>query len=120
MVMRDQKFAIIEEAVVAGASLSSLSVLFHALGDSSRLSCLLALREHPRSVGEIAPATGLSQPNVSKHLSRLRGCGLVRAERSGQFVTYGMAAPGVEELLDTPGALLARIEGCPEQERGPR
>jgi DNA-binding transcriptional ArsR family regulator len=117
MVMRDQKFAIVEDVAAAGTSLSSLSVLFHAFADSSRLSCLLALRERPRSVGEIASATGLSQPNVSKHLSRLRGCGLVRAER---FVSYGMADPGMEQLLDTADALLARIKGCSEQERGPR
>jgi ArsR family transcriptional regulator, cadmium/lead-responsive transcriptional repressor len=120
MVMRDQKFAIIEEVAAAGTPLSSLSVLFHAFADSSRLSCLLALRERPRSVSEIASATGLSQPNVSKHLSRLRGCGLVHAERSGRFVSYGMADPGMEQLLDTADALLARIKGCSEQERGPR
>jgi DNA-binding transcriptional ArsR family regulator len=107
MVMGHQKFAIIEEAAAANTSPSSLSVLFRALADSSRLLCLLALRERPRTVGQIAAAPGFSQPNVSKHLSRLPSCGLVCAERSGRSMTYGMADPGVKELLGAADALLA-------------
>jgi DNA-binding transcriptional ArsR family regulator len=81
---------------------------------------LLALRERPRTVREILAATDLSQPNVSKHLSRLHESSLVCAERSGRFVAYGVADLEVEELLGAGEALLARIGGRPDREGGAR
>lgn len=115
VVMKHLGSTIIEKAAAAGASPSPLPVLFRSLADPFRFSCLLALRERPRTIGQIAVTTGLRQPDVSKHLSRLRGGGLVRSERSGRFVTYGMVDPGVEELLDTAGVLLARVDGSIEE-----
>ena len=102
----------IDEAASVGTSPWPLSVLFGGLVDPSRLSCLLALRERPRTVREILAATDLSQPNLSKHLSRLRKSSLVRAERSGRLVAYGVADLEVEELLGVGEALLARIDCC--------
>jgi DNA-binding transcriptional ArsR family regulator len=119
VVMGHKEFAIIEEATADSTSPWPLSVLFGGLAAPSRLSCLLALRERSRTVREIA-ATNLSQPNVSKHLSRLRESSLVRAERSGRFVVYAVAEPGVEELLAVGKALLARIGGRPDREGGER
>ena len=94
-----------------------LATLFRGLADRARLSCLLALRDGSRTVGEIVDATGLSQPNVSKHLACLRDCGLVQAERQGRFVSYCLCGMGVEELLQAADALLVRagtdIAACP-------
>jgi DNA-binding transcriptional ArsR family regulator len=118
--MGNQEFAMIEEATGVGKSPWPLSALFGCLADPSRLSCLLVLRERTRTVGEIPAATDLSRPNVSKHLSRLHESSLVRAERSGRFVAYGVAEPGVEELLGVGKALLARIGGRPDREWGER
>lgn len=71
-------------------------------------------------MGEIVVATGLSQPNVSKHLACLRDCGLVHAERVGKYVTYCLCGTGVEELLLAADALLvcsgAAIEACTDNE----
>jgi DNA-binding transcriptional ArsR family regulator len=114
--MGDQEFAMIEEATGVGTSPWPLSVLFGGLVHPSRPSCLLALRECPRTVREILAATDLSQPNLSKHLSRLRESSLVCAERSGRFVAYGIADPEVEELLRVGEALLARIGRRPDWE----
>ncbi len=94
-----------------------LATLFRGLADPARLSCVLVLRERSRTVGEIVAATGLSQPNVSKHLACLRDCGLVQAERSGRFVTYCLCGTGAEELLQAADALLERagdnLAACP-------
>jgi DNA-binding transcriptional ArsR family regulator len=117
--MGHKEFAIIEEATADSTSPWPLSVLFGGLADPSRLSCLLALRERSRTVREIA-ATNLSQPNVSKHLSRLRESSLVRAERSGRLVAYGVADLDVEGLLGVGEALLARIGGRPDRDWGAR
>ena len=86
-----------------------LSTLFTGLADPARLSCLLAVREQPRTVNEVVAATGLSQPNASKHLACLRECGLLAAERSGRHVSYRIAHPGVEGLLQVAERLLADI-----------
>jgi DNA-binding transcriptional ArsR family regulator len=110
----------IEEATYVGTSPWPLSMRFGGLVDPSRVSCLLALRERPRTVREILAATDLSQPNVSKHLSRLRESSLVCAERSGRFVAYGVTDLEVEELLGAGEALLARIGGRPDREGGAR
>ena len=110
----------IDEAAMVGTSPWPLSVLCDGLINLSRLSCLLALRERPRTIREILAATDLSQPNVSKHLSRLPESSLVRAERSERFVAYGVADLEVEELLGVGEALLARIGGRPDREGGAR
>ena len=105
--------------MVASVDTSSalLATLFHGLADPARLSCLLAVRDDARTVGEIVVLTGLSQPNASKHLACLRGCGLVRAQRSGRFVSYSLADAGVAEVLAAAEGLLARVgsavEACP-------
>jgi len=95
-----------------------LATLFRGLADPTRLSCLLALRDGPRTVGEVAAATRVRQPTVSKHLICLRDCGLAQAERSGRFVTYCLCGTGVEELLRAAEALLVRagtgIARCPD------
>jgi DNA-binding transcriptional ArsR family regulator len=91
-----------------GARLSTerTAALFRGLADPARLSCLCAVREQPRTVGEVVAETGLSQPNVSKHLACLRACGLVEGERSGRFVVYRLAGPQVERVLASVENLL--------------
>lgn len=91
--------------------LAGLSSLFRGLGDPARLSCLLAIRDGPRTVGEIVEVTRLSQPNVSKHLACLRECGLVHAKRDGRFMRYALSHPDVERFLDVSEGLLAEVGG---------
>ncbi|MFN3413094.1 MAG: ArsR/SmtB family transcription factor [Thermoanaerobaculum sp.] len=83
--------------------------LFRGFADPSRLSILQALREKPRTVSEIVAITGLSQPNVSNHLSCLRDCGLVSATPQGRFVLYALSDPRVEQLLHLADELLAEV-----------
>ena len=68
--------------------IAELAEVFHLMGDQSRLKILLLILEEPRSVGEIAGATGLSASLVSHHLRLLRAGRLVRAERRGKQVFY--------------------------------
>lgn len=99
-----------------------LAVLFRGLADPARLSCLLAVRAEPRTVTEVVNVTRLSQPNVSKHLACLRDCGLVRAERSGRFISYSLAGNGVERLLHAAETLLSdvgiAVAACPTYGEG--
>ena len=72
--------------------------LLHGLSDPSRLRILGELRDDEKRVSDLVGATGLSQPNVSKHLSCLWGCGLVAREKRGREVHYWLI-DGVDELL---------------------
>lgn len=83
--------------------------LFRGFADPSRLAILQALRNGARSVGDIVQATGLSQPNVSNHLSCLRDCGLVIASPQGRFVYYELSDRRVEQLLRLADELLADV-----------
>ncbi len=83
--------------------------LFRGFADPSRLSILEALRAGPLSVGEIVQATGLTQSNVSNHLSCLRDCGLVAAQQRGRFVHYNLSDVRVGQLLRLADELLADV-----------
>ena len=82
--------------------------LAHGLSDSSRQRILDLLRSGEHRVADVVEATGLTQPNVSKHLRCLRGCGLVVSEKRGREVFYELA-DGLDEVLDALDALLARV-----------
>ncbi len=102
---------------MTATSAASRAKLFRGLSDPSRLSILEALRPRPRSVGELAKETGLSQPGVSNHLACLLDCGLVGREARGRFAYYALAGEQVEALLQTAEALLEGSAGgvplCP-------
>ena len=71
-----------------------------ALSTPSRLLILDHLRRSPLPVGELAAAVGMEQSAVSHQLRVLRHLGLVRGERRGRQVVYGLHDPHVGELLD--------------------
>ncbi len=91
------------------------------LASPRRLEILHRLSEGPREVGRLATELGLSQPNVSQHLSVLRSAGMVEAERDGREVRYRLSDPDVmvacrlmrqvlERRLTRLAALSARVE----------
>lgn len=79
------------------------------LTDPSRLAILDELRGGELRVRDVVERTGLSQPNVSKHLACLRGCGLVEREQRGREAFYS-TVDGVDEVLDSIDALMSRVE----------
>jgi DNA-binding transcriptional ArsR family regulator len=72
---------------------------FEAVADGSRRQILDLLAAAPRPVGEIADATGLSQPNASRHLRILRDAGLVEPRAEGQRRIYELRPAGLAELI---------------------
>ena len=83
--------------------------LFRGLADLSRLALLEALRDGPRSVGELVAATELGQPTVSSHLACLYDCGLVAREQRGRYVYYALSDPRVGLLLSQAEELLSEV-----------
>lgn len=91
------------------AGLAVKAKFFRGFGDSSRLRIIEALRGGPLSVGEIVQVTGLSQSNVSNHLSCLRDCGLVTSRRKGRYITYQLSDDRVGDILALAESLLADV-----------
>jgi ArsR family transcriptional regulator, cadmium/lead-responsive transcriptional repressor len=83
--------------------------MFRGFSDSSRLSILNILRDGPKKVNEIVEATGLTQSNVSNHLSCLRCCDLVVRQQQGRFVYYQLSDARIAKLLDLADELLADV-----------
>ena len=90
------------------AVLEPAAKLFGTLAERSRLAILRELMTGPMPVGEIAEATGLSQPNVSKHLGALYEAKLVTRERDGNTVRYAIGDPCVTQLCELVCSKLAR------------
>jgi DNA-binding transcriptional ArsR family regulator len=83
---------------VTDAQLEEIADRFKALSDPSRLAVLRELMADEAAVGEIATATGQSQPNVSRHLAALKRAGFVKGTRHGQSIRYSICDPVVVEL----------------------
>lgn len=69
---------------------------FKLLSDETRLRIMVLLYHNEFCVCQITGITGISQPNVSKHLGRLRDMGLVNDERKEQYTFYSL---NIEEKL---------------------
>lgn len=87
-----------------------ISVL-EELGESSRRQILAELRTGAKSVNDLVRTTGLKQPNVSNHLSRMRNKGIVRFSKVGRQVYYNLASPEIETAVN---AVLSVKIGCCE------
>ncbi|MHB8220893.1 MAG: metalloregulator ArsR/SmtB family transcription factor [Acidimicrobiales bacterium] len=86
------------------------SSVFRALADPTRRQILHDLRTGELSAGEIAAAFPISGPSISRHLTVLRGAGLVQERREGNRIYYTL----IEERLATSlGNFLSVV--CPEQ-----
>lgn len=94
---------------VAPQAIELKAKLFRGFADPSRLAILDTLRVGPRTVTEIVESTGLSQSNVSNHLSCLRDCGLVASTQHGRYVSYQLSDPRVAALLRGADELLADV-----------
>jgi DNA-binding transcriptional ArsR family regulator len=71
---------------------------FTALAEPARRQILDLLRERERPVGDLVEQTGLSQPNVSKHLRVLREAGLVAVRQDAQRRLYRLRPAPLAEV----------------------
>ncbi|UCG55261.1 MAG: winged helix-turn-helix transcriptional regulator [Dehalococcoidia bacterium] len=76
------------------------------LAQPKRLMIIRELRESRKSVGQLTSSLGLSQPNISQHLSKLRERGIVETQREGTTVYYSLASPKIAEACDLVHKLL--------------
>lgn len=69
-----------------------------ALADPTRLRVLALLHIRDCCVCELVPLFGISQPAISKHMSRLKSAGLVQESRQGMWVFYSVNRAKLAEV----------------------
>lgn len=75
-----------------------LADLLKALSDPTRLRIIALLQFRDCCVCELVPIFHISQPAVSKHMSRLKSVGLISETRKGQWVYYSLNQEKLEEV----------------------
>jgi rhodanese-related sulfurtransferase len=73
------------------ALFEAISIMGKAFSSSTRLELLDLLAQAPRTVDELAKASGQSNANASQHLQALHAAGMVSREREGTSVRYSLA-----------------------------
>src|SRR5690349_19839368 len=88
----------------------AIALMGKGFSSPRRLELLDLLAQAPRSVEEIAQASGQSIANASQHLQALHAAGLVTRTREGTRVRYALAGEEVLSLwLWLRGAAFAQL-----------
>lgn len=82
--------------------------LLAALAAPERLRIVRLLADGERNVTQITEAVNIPPLNVSHHLTVLKTAGLIRGEKRGRFVWYGLRPGVLEEAVaaGVPGEAL--------------
>jgi rhodanese-related sulfurtransferase len=104
------------------ALFQAIAVMGKAFASPVRLELLDLLAQAPRTVDELARASGQSRANASQHLQALHTAGMVSRERAGTSVRYELAGPEALRLWlalrDASMARLAEVERAARQYLG--
>jgi DNA-binding transcriptional ArsR family regulator len=73
---------------------------FNAIAESSRRELLDVIGTEEVTVSELVLRSGLSQPQVSKHLGVLRAVGLVLVREEGRHRWYRVNGPALKPIHD--------------------
>ncbi len=71
------------------------------LSNPTRLRILEQLCDEEKTVSELVEAIGVSQSNISQHLSQLRKKRLVGSKRDGSHVYYHLTYPKIMDACKT-------------------
>jgi rhodanese-related sulfurtransferase len=104
----------VDSARPKDALFEAIAVMGKAFASPRRLELLDLLAQGPRSVDELAGASGQSNANTSQHLQALHGAGLVTRRRDGLRVRYALAGDDVLalwlSLREASAARLAEVQ----------
>src|SRR2546427_2128285 len=99
-----------EASTRKSALFEAIAVMGKAFASATRLELLDLLAQSPRTVEELARASGQSTANTSQHLQALHAAGMVTREREGTRVRYTLAGEEALRLwLALRGASAARL-----------
>jgi rhodanese-related sulfurtransferase len=81
----------VSAATAKTALFEAISIMGKAFSSPTRLEMLDLLAQAPRTVDELARASGQSNANTSQHLQALHAAGMVTRAREGTSVRYSLA-----------------------------
>lgn len=81
------------------ANATEASAFLKALASPVRLLVLCNLIDGEVSSGELAERVGISRPNLSQHLAKLRAEGFVGTRRTATTIYYRISEPRVKEVI---------------------
>jgi DNA-binding transcriptional ArsR family regulator len=91
----------ISECIVRGTARAATTTdAFNAVAEPRRRQILDLLAGGERPVNELVTATGLAQPQVSKHLRVLREVGAVEVREHGRQRLYRLHGPALKPIHD--------------------
>src|SRR5881392_398782 len=105
-------------AAAKNALFDAIAIMGKAFSSPTRLELLDLLAQAPRTVDELANASGQSNANASQHLQALHAAGLVTRKREGTSVRYSLA--GDEALALWLALRDASVSQLAEVERAAR
>jgi DNA-binding transcriptional ArsR family regulator len=88
------------------ARLTARANVFKALAHPSRLLIVEELARKPHCVCELTEMIGADISTVSKHLSVLKGAGIIQDEKRGLQVYYHLKMPCVLRFFDCVGEVI--------------
>jgi ArsR family transcriptional regulator len=88
------------------ARLTTRANVFKALAHPSRLLIVEELAQKERCVCELTEQIGADMSTVSKHLSVLKGAGIIQDEKRGLQVFYRLKMPCVLRFFDCVGEVV--------------
>ena len=88
------------------ARLTARANVFKALAHPSRLLIVEELARKPHCVCELTEMIGADMSTVSKHLSVLKGAGIIQDEKRGLQVYYRLKMPCVLHFFDCVGEVI--------------
>jgi rhodanese-related sulfurtransferase len=104
------------------ALFEAIALMGKAFASPRRLELLDLLAQGPRTVDQLAQASGQSRANASQHLQALHAAGLATRERDGTSVRYALAGEDALrlwlELRDVSAARLAEVERAAQEYLG--
>jgi ArsR family transcriptional regulator, lead/cadmium/zinc/bismuth-responsive transcriptional repressor len=95
-----RKVAKVQKLLPSDPDLHSLSDLFKAFADPTRLKILMALSVDELCVCDIASIAGMSQSAISHQLRFLRISRLIKNRKDGKMVYYSLDDDHIQRLLD--------------------
>lgn len=76
-----------------------MNQVFRALADPTRRKVLQLLRERPMTAGELSDEFDVSKATMSAHFTVLREAGLIRPDKRGRSIIYGLNLSVLEDAL---------------------
>lgn len=96
----EEHVCIASAPAVTEANRSYICELFRLLGDPTRLRIVLALMGTEMCVAHLAEELGMTQSAVSHQLKNLKNSSLVKHERRGKQVFYGLDDQHIQKILE--------------------